>query len=77
MHLSEVAATLLFPGGSKVPKVGKRGNRGKSLGWTGSQSYSKKNSHTAEPTLIHGSLAFSPLFVNDFSYLEYGSTRWI
>ena len=28
MHLEEIAHTILFPGGSKVPKTGKRGNRG-------------------------------------------------
>jgi hypothetical protein len=63
MHLGEVAHTILFPGGNKVPKVGKRGNRGKYLGWTGFQSLSKKNSHTAEPGIIHGSRSFGPLFV--------------
>jgi hypothetical protein len=63
MHLEEIAHTILFPGGTKIPKAGKRGNRGKSLGWTGGQSLSKKNSHTAEPSIIHGSLAFGPLFV--------------
>jgi hypothetical protein len=63
MHLGEIADTLVFPGGSKVPKAAKRGNRGKSLGWTGGQSLNKKNFHTAEPAIIHGSLAFAPLFV--------------
>jgi hypothetical protein len=70
MHLSEVAHAILFPGGSQVPKVGKRGNRGKSLGWTGGQCLSKKNSPTAEPTLIEGTLAFAPLFVKMTSLIR-------
>jgi hypothetical protein len=63
MHLSEVAHAILFPDGNKVPKVGKRGNHGKSLDWTGGQCLSKKNSPNAEPTLIEGTLALAPLFV--------------
>ncbi len=63
MHLKEVAETLLFPGGGKVMKVGKRGNRGQSLGWTGGLCLSKKKSHTGEPVLVHGSMAMAPLFV--------------
>jgi hypothetical protein len=63
MHLPELADSILFPNGSKVPKAGKRGNRGTSVGWTGGQSLSKKNSVIAEPQLIEGSLALAPLFV--------------
>jgi hypothetical protein len=63
MHLPDLACSKLVPAGTKVPTVGKHGNRGTSVGWTGCQSISKKNSNTSEPQLMEGTLALASLFV--------------
>jgi hypothetical protein len=65
MHLPDLAYCILFPGGTKVPKIGKHGNCGISVGWTCCQSISKKSSDTAELqlTMMDGTLSLASMFV--------------